>query len=361
MEQRFKLLQEEKARAERDAREREDLLLNKSDLLQGELKRLSDTSSDKQRQVKDTEVELNAYKDLVAEKNGEIAKLKDELARYTEESDSLSNAKRNAEADLDVLREGRKAAQTEVERLRSLNDNLVRAQAQSKDKEQDSAQEAYGLGRKLDDLTTQLEMVQKDRAQRENEADVAAENRMMKQKELDGIAVNNSRLREENRMLSDRVGGLEIELKRLSQRVEDSMTLLDAKEKELRNVKSSANYAEDRSLAANAELGKLKKDNDGLQLLLDKYRNDVEFQKRLREEEAIKKLEVEQDKRRLEKEALNKDLEARSAKRELEKVKDTHGQLLGEKLQLNQELDALKEHTDLLQSQNANVHAREAI
>lgn len=355
LEQRFKMLQEEKARAEREAREREDLLLNKSDLLQTELRRFNDTSVDKQRQIKDTEVELNAYKDLVSEKNAELNKLKDDLAHYAQENDLLTRERRNAEADLDVLREGRKAAQAEVERLRAMNENLMRAQAQAKDKEQDSTQEVLRLRRKLDDISVQLDSVQKDRAQRETEADMAIETRRAKQRELDQVAVINAKLRDENQAFGERVRDLEIDLKRLTQRMDDSMTLLDAKEKELRNLRSSISYTEDRGLSASAELSKLKKENDSLQLLLDKYRNDVEFQKRLREEESLKKMEIEQEKRRLEKEALSKELEARTVKRQLEQVQGSHGQLLDQKLQLNEELEALKQHTGLLQSQNANV------
>ena len=197
LEHRFKLLQEEKARGERDAREREELMLKKADLLQLEVRKQSDTAGDKQRQIKDTEVELNAYKDLVAEKNGDISNLREELARYREDNEILSKEKRNAEADLDVLREGRKAAQGEVERLRAQNDSLLRSHASTGEKEKETALEVSRLRRKMDDLTLQLDDMQKGKAQKENEVDIAREGRLMKQREVERLVDVNRQFKED--------------------------------------------------------------------------------------------------------------------------------------------------------------------
>jgi len=349
------MLQEEKLRAERDSKEREDLLNNKAELLQADLRRLSDQSNDKQRLVKDTHVELGAYKDLIAEKNEEITKLNNELSKTTEEIEFLTKEKKGMEDELDTLRESRRAAELEVERLKELNDNLLKTKDTTLARSKDSGLEVEMLRRKLEDIENELVIAQREKSQKESDAEIAKEGKRTAQRDLDRLLEANSKLKDENRVLNDHIHDLQINIEKLSQRIDDSTSILDAKEKELRSVRSGISYAEDKGLEANAELARVKKENDTLQLLLDKYRGDAEFQKRLRDEEARKKLEMEAEKKRLEREALNKELEARTVKRELEQVVGSHEKLLDDHGALSEEVKALREHAEVLENQNMTV------
>ena len=348
-------MQEEKLRAERDAKDREDLLRNKADLLQVEVRRLNDNASDKQKFVKDTSVEVSAYKDLLAEKNDEISRLRDDLAKTTEETEILAKEKKSLENELESFTESRRAAEAEVMRLKDVSDKLVRSHDLTTLKERDTAMEVARLNRKLQDIESELSLAQKERGQRENDTEIARESKRTAQRDLDRLLEMNAKFKDENAELNDRIRALDMELAKLSRRFDDSSMLLDAKEKELRNIRSSISYTEDKGLEANSEFARVKKENDTLQLLLDRYRGDAEFQKRLLEEEARKKMDLEQEKKKLERVALNKELEARDAKRELEQVQDVHGRLLDDRVQLSEELEALKQHAGLLESQNMNV------
>ena len=67
-------------------------------------------------------------------------------------------------------------------------------------------------------------------------------------------------------------------------------------------------------------------------------------------------MELELEKKKLENETLSKDIEARSAKKELEKIRDTHGMLLEGHVQRTEELNALKQHAEVLENQNATLN-----
>ena len=349
------MLQDEKYRAEKDSKEREVLGWQKTDNLQAELQMLNDTLANRQRDLKDIDAELYAYKSLLDEKNGEIARLKKDLTGHEEESFFLSKEKRAVEGELLASRDSRLVAQNEVDTLAAGNERLAKEKAMIEERARATELDALRLRSQIGELETRLAIAKKDRAQKEAELDIVLDGKKTIKEDANKLSAYNGQLSGESQDLSNSVKSLELQLARARQKCDDSFALLDAKEKELARAKSGLTYSEDRSLNATAEFRKLRQDNETLQRLLDSYRKDVDFQKKLREIEATKKLEVELEKRKLENEALSKDLEARSAKKELEKVKDHHDQILEDKYQLNQELNALKEHTDILESQNTTV------
>ena len=140
-------------------------------------------------------------------------------------------------------------------------------------------------------------------------------------------------------------------------KLKDTLELVDAKDKEIRSSKATLTVTEDQTLETREETQKLQKDNDVLQSLLEKYKGDASFHKKVRDNEVVKKLEIEQEKKRLEREVLDKEIETRNVKKELEKVQEHKEILLDSHYQMNQELDALKEHAELLESQNKNVQS----
>ena len=131
--------------------------------------------------------------------------------------------------------------------------------------------------------------------------------------------------------------------------------MVEDKEKEFAAVRSNSLLVDSKALGAQQELRRFNQENEKLRTLVDKYKDDAQFQKRLRDQESTEKYRLEEEKQRLSKEAILKDIEARTAKKELEKYQDTHGQLIEERVMTSQELQALKEHTHLLESQNDNV------
>ena len=355
LEHRFKLLQEEKYRAERDAKEHEALLYQKTDNLNGELRLANDALLSRQKEVKDIDTELYAYKGLLEEKGSVLNSLKKELADLDLGNSTLAREKRLVESDLLVSRDSKMKAEAEVDNLAAVNDRILKNKQETEARAHETEEEVAALRRKLEDLEVQIDITKKDKAQKEAELSVVLDAKAANQNEAGKTSFLNSKLYEETKDLSNKAKDMEVQLFRLKQRYEDSLAMLEIKDKDLAKAENGLNFTEDRNTTANAELKKLKQENEALQRLLDSYRKDVDFQKRLREEETAKKLELEYEKRKLTNEALSKEIEARVAKRELEKVKDTHGQLLDDKLNINQELDALRQHAEVLESQNIGV------
>ena len=360
LEHRFKLVQEEKQRLDRDAREREELHQRKSDNLQADARILRKTLEEKDGELQQTRKNIASYKALADEKNYEIEQLKKDLAQYEADNAALQQQKRGVEADLALTRDSKKAAENETDHLLLLNDQLNKKQADTEARLRDSEAELGRLSRALEAAELEHARAQREVDQAEKDLDIARQGRKLNQAEADKQLVLNNRLQDEKAQLLQRNKDLDLQVQRASQKLDETLSVVTMKEKELRNVRSGAAIAEDKGLAATDELRKAQKENESLHLLLDKYRDDVDFQKKLREEEALKKYQLADEKKRLEREALTKSLEARSAQRELEVVQDRHEQLLGEKEQLATELDAMKQHAGVLESQNVTVSARDS-
>lgn len=355
LEHRFKLLQEEKQRLDRDVQEREALHAKKSENLQADSRILRATLNEKEGELQKTRTGIASYRALADEKSYEVDKLKKEIAQYEADNASLLLQKRNVEGDLTQARDTRKTAEAEVDHLLRLNDQLTKKQADTETRLRESELELARLSRTLEAAELEQARADRDVAQAEKDLELARDGRRLNQSEVDQQLALNSRLQNEKASLVQRQQDLEGELLRTGQKLDDNLAFLGAKEKELRNIRGSTTVAEDKGYVASEELRKAQKENESLHLLLDKYRDDVDFQRKLREEESLRKLQLEDEKKRLENEALAKSIEARSAKRQLEAVQDQHIQLIDQKGQLASELDALKQHANLLESQNVTV------
>lgn len=355
LEYRFKALQEEKLRVERDAQEREEVLKNKGLVLQTEIRRISDAVTDKQTRLKEADTELNTYKNLVMDKDVELSKLQKELVASNDENALLTKDGKLLEGDLNVLIDGRRRAEMELIRLKDANSAAIKSHDITNAKEHDSTIELENFRRKLLSLENELSVVQNDQSRKLSSLDVAKDKQRATQLDLNRLFDINEKLKNENNGLIVHIGNLERDLSVVRQRFEDTSVVLESKEKELLSLRSGIAYAEDKSAEISSELARINNENDKLKVITDKYRDDAEFQKRLRDEEAHQKLLLEEEKRRLEQEAVNKEMEARNVKKELAQIQFTSGKLRDDHEQLNQELEALKQHATLLESHNYNV------
>jgi chromosome segregation ATPase len=356
LEHRFKLLQEEKIRMDADAREKEDLQYKKNSNLQEELRSANDLLAELERKTRDLSSDLTAHKALTDEKNGEITKIKRDITNVDAENTRLLREKRNAEADLATVKDGQNAARSEGETLSSYNNKLMEAKALEEKKLREAELEVATLSRRLREAQGELEDTQTLRIQKEKDLEVAQDIKQSSELEADSLYVKNKKLQDEKADWQIRNKDLELQVKKVNAKIDDLSVLIDSREKDARSTRLSANSAENNGLALKEEIFKFKKDNETYSLLLDKYRSDVDIQKKLREEESLRKVQLSGEKKKLEREALLKDIEARSAKKELEKIQESHDRLLDSKIQASQELDAIKQHAELLESQNTLVN-----
>lgn len=354
LEHRFRLMQEEKLRAERDFYERNSTILKDNETKSYSVRKLEESVFEKERTAKDIEAEVHAYRQLSEEKDSVIASLKNKLRRAKEDSYILSKEKREVQSTLSVVQEGKTVAQIEADRLQAQNKRLSKEQSEAKEKEQESLYEVAKLKRELDELTLQIDLAQREKNKKDSELEVLQRGSMRYSVPSESTLLMNKRLLEETSELSRQITSLEIELDRVNKKLKNAQLLTESKEIEL-NREKRLSPSKVPNYKVQSDIYRLKRDNEMMQTLMDTYKRDVEIQKKLRNEEISQRLDLEAEKRKLEKEKLYKEIEATSAKRELEKIKDTHDYLLDSKLQMNEELEALKEHTGVLENQNSVV------
>lgn len=327
-----------------------------TDNLQAQIRMLEGSLAAKQKQLKDVETEIYAYKTSLSDKDIEIGRLRNDQAVRENANSQLIKDNRLLESDIVAIKEDRLRVERDADNLAIVNEQInkerVALEVQTKDTEMDGAV----LRKRIEETEGRLEIAQRRSVQKESELanEIVSKNTTRDEvTRLNGLSL---RLENEVNELATQAGSLESHLASIYKQCDDRNLLLKSKESEFIQSKAEFGRAEDRSFAISAELRKAREDNETLQRLLDQYRKDVDFQKKLREIETSKKLELEAEKRRLENEAISKEMEARTAHQYLQRVKDSHGQLLEDRMQLDEELNALKQHAQVLETQNMSLH-----
>lgn len=351
----LKLLEDEKFRTERDAKEREDALHLKIDDLQDDLKRLNDILAAKQEQLKDTDTELIETKKRCDFLMRELARLKGDIGSLETSFKDLQAENRTLHSKFEASEAQSKAAHNEIDSLALLNDRLTKDNTERADKEREYERELHSLETELQRTRLEGDALKRNCAAKDKELENLENSRLVLRRELDSLKGDCARYEDQLDEREHKIKDMEGQLAELNNHLTITISKVESRENYINSLNDKVTKAEEKSIRSEGELSRLKKENDSLHNLLDKYREDVETQKKYREDQMLEKYELEQQRKQLEREALSKDIEARTAKRELEKIQETKDRLMGDRYQLNQELEALKEHAELLESQNDNV------
>lgn len=356
LELRFKQLQEEKAQleAEFDNRDSQSLHLNQN--IQATIHKLQRMVAEKEKEVRDIDASVYAYKTILGEKEIELGQLAKEQEVCGEELKDRDKEMGGLEEELEEIRKECLEAEREVEDLVVGNEKLNGDCAELADKAKSTEQDVVALKRRIEECEMRLEITRRQKLKSDLELETSIKAKQLSREETDRLDLLNGREETEVRTLAVQADDLEARLIRSNQQYDDSTFVLNSKDKEHVRMKALLNYAEERDLAVQSELQKAQLENSTLQRLLDQYREDINFQKKLHEIESVKKKELEAERRRLEGEAAAKEMEARKVREQLEKVKDTQVNLLEDRAQLGEELDALKQHAEVLESQNVQLH-----
>lgn len=297
-------------------------------------------------------------KDLAGRRTDEIGAVSREISAASANAGELVRRKKEMEQELAVEVSRRRDAQLEGERFSDSNNQLSVQNRNTEDVIRENELEIRRLNERLD--MANREMADTNAAVRGNEGSIAVtvDEKQKLQREIESTMVANRRLEDENKELEVRARDLNIQTDQVTGKYKDTLLLIDGKERDLQVLKSNLARSEDRGAEARSQAIKIQQDNKVLQSLLDKYRDDVEVERRLREQEVARKLAVEEEKKRVERELVSNEMAARSAKKELELVQATKNQLADNHYQLNSELYALKEHAELLETQNSKVRAQ---
>jgi hypothetical protein len=355
LEQNHRVLQDDKNQKELEAKEIEELHAKKSEQLQAEIRSAKIALEEKLNQLKRLEADFQSSQKIGEDKADEISHLRGEIASSNADNTNLLREKNRIEGELNGESERKKAADLEIDRLNQLNDNESYALQQAENKIKENDLELLRLKRNIDEVSDKITVEQASKKAKESDIDATLENNRDTQKELERLVFTNSAIEDENKALSLKIKDLELQLNSTNNRIDDIYAIIDNKEKELRATKAGLANVEDKTLEALEQAKKTKRDNELLQVLLDKYKNDVHEHKKLRESEISEKLEILEDKKKIEREVLHKEIEAKSAKMELEKIQKNKDVLLDEHYQLNKELGALKGHAEVLENQNFTI------
>lgn len=355
LEHRFRVLQDEKNRLQEEALANENAQLNRHESLKSEAQRLHVLLDSAEQELRDKFSALSTQKALIENRNVDITRLRKLVADLDDESIRIQRARANLQQELQDARDARRVAEQTAARRAEDGDAIKRAREVEENRLRGAVTEAETLSRRLADLQATVDSVERLCEQKDGDVAAMGRARRLAQEEVDALAVKHAKLLDEKQTLLNKIKDLEGQSRLADRKLEDMTVLIDAKEKELKTMRSSAAYVESKETGARQDLRKLQAENENLQSLLDKYRNDAQLHKRLRDEEATRKYQLEEEKKRLSRETLVKSLEAQNVKKELERYQGSHSQLLQEREMVSQELDAIKEHADLLESQNFTV------
>eukprot|EP00826_Nyctotherus_ovalis_P047476 TRINITY_DN5463_c0_g7_i2.p1 TRINITY_DN5463_c0_g7~~TRINITY_DN5463_c0_g7_i2.p1 ORF type:complete len:429 (-),score=114.25 TRINITY_DN5463_c0_g7_i2:103-1389(-) len=357
LERRFKLLQEEKQRTQQHSKQRCSLSSKKTDSSLMEMRRSEDTLANRERDLSELKGEIACSDTALSKKEEEVRRLRLDQVAYEESIEKLLREKRLLEDDLRSVEQGQIDAKRKAESLVVENERLDSERAMAGNRTRDVEEELIILRKKLEDEELRLEIARRGNMQREKELTAILGSRSYNNEEVTRIAAVNLRLQNDNKEIALRIADIEAQLAKTREHCDDGEIILGGKQKELAQVKSDAGHLEDRRLLLMGEVRKAREGNETLQRLLDKYREDTEFQKRLRDVEAARRVELQLEKRRLQSETLSKDMEVRSTRKELEQVRSSHEHLLENRQQIGDELIALKHHAELLEAQNMSLNS----
>lgn len=348
-------------RIKHESLQREDMHLKTSENLQTDLRLLTNTLDEKDALARKYASDISETKLQLDQRNEQLSRLNKELVNSHLDNDALLKENNNADQDLRALFNSRKQAENEANNLLLLNDKITKSRIASDDNVRSTEIELVQHNRKLEDLKALLNDTKNAVFQKETDLDHANQQRNESRTEADRLLLKNHQLQGERDIFLKKREDLGYQISESKKKLDSAYIMMDSREKDLKETQNGIAYSERKAFEAKEEQLKLQKENETLQILLDKYRNDANLEKQLREEERFRKLQLSQEKRKLEQQAIQKELEAKAVKRELEKVQDTHERLLDNKDQLSQEINAIKQHANLLQSQNTTVFALDCL
>ena len=326
----------------------------------GELQERTGVAEDllysKQNELKDIVTRFYTYRTLLEEKDLEFDRLKRDFGLLEEQNFNMAKERRRIEEDLMNLREGRIRADREATELASRKQILSSEHTLLNDRAREAEDKVRALRNEIQNELDRLEIMKRENTQLDNKLNTVINERIIFKNRTTQVAIANSRLEEDTKNKAQRLEKLKSLLQK-SHKVQDELIIsLDTLQKELARVRAGINVPKISCIEAGEQLKKLREENETLQRLLDQYRKDINFQKNLREIEVKRRRELELEREKLQKETRTRDYEVLSTKQALANVKDRHDVLLEDKVQISEELHALKQHAEVLESHNAELH-----
>jgi len=357
LENNYKILHDQKISFERDYKFKYEAQEKDLDALRTEIKKYRLLIDEKLVHNIMISSEIKSYKDLIELKDKELEALRGEYLNVSTSNAHLSEDINRLKGDLAISKEERNLKQGEVHKAKLYNDALNLEKKIQNEKILKLDYEVSILKRKLYQADDENKLLGTDKKNLSSDLDMQKVARINQQKEAERLYLLNAKLAEEKRSLEDKSRELELNTKILEKKILDTNLLIDAKEREIRDYKKNINYSGVKNLELNDQLKKLFKEKETFELLMNQYKSDGDLNKKMKEEQLLRSLELEDQKKKLEVKYTSKELEALRAKQDLLRLGEDHSKLREEHVYLNQELEALKNHANVLENQNFSLHS----
>ncbi len=175
------------------------------------------------------------------------------------------------------------------------------------------------------------------------------------EKELDREMELHSAVSTDKRIIEEQLKKKELELAYSQKKINELHSLNEYKTAKEAELKGQLTSAEMNTLEYREHLRKLEQEKDMLARIADEHKKDAELTKKLRENELSNSIQLLTEKKRLENVIKDKELESSIAKRDLHMIQETHQEMIEDNFNKEREVEALKEHADVLSSQNKTV------
>ena len=310
----------------------------------------------RKRKLKEINTKLYSYSALLDEKDAELEKLRRSKADYETSNLRASKEKQMLQEDLMSASERKAKVEQEASELASMTGTLANEHGLIGKRIKDSVYEINALRANIQAEQDKLDMIHNVNLKRTSELTETMNEKNKEKSEARKLQLINTRMQEDNKAMVQRMEGIKNRITDISKDRDDLVIYYDMLKKELARIIVGVNIPKRSCLEKGDQIKRLNEEQETLQRMLDQYRKDIDFHKKLHEIEYGKKQELEMEHRRLRDEALAKDIEAISAKKELARVRDNHELLLEDQMQLGMELGALKQHAELLENHNIELH-----
>ena len=146
-----------------------------------------------------------------------------------------------------------------------------------------------------------------------------------------------------------------MELIKAEKKAEEYNNLLSYNEMKEEQLKKQLSNAEINSIEYKSKFMEVKKEKEIYEILAEKNKREDEENRRQRHAYLSNSVALMEEKKKLESKLYNKEIEASHAKRDLNLIQETHEEVLEDKHQKESELEAMKEHAEVLFNQNKSV------
>lgn len=282
-----------------------------------------------QRKIRDADSELRQLSTVVNDKEKELKELRQVQA--AREADHLIWIQENRAIESELAK---------LKRQEVTSPNLVGMHAKEAEEEVESVRQ------KVRELESRLERAKQPKTRPEI---------YIQDKEASELAEANMKLEADICALVEKAASMEDKLKKTKETLSSNSLLLDSYYKELQQLNATLRNSNTGAIDSKKQQKEFKGKNAALRQLLEEQKKDAETQRQQCEETCEQKILLELDRRKLEREKMSREVVVKMTSEELKKAKEAHTKLLEDKIQAHEELNALMQHTGILESQNAEL------